>query len=274
MMVVLIVFRWLAIGSYRRNRGVTSPSDYSWLTRLGKRIADSESLKFSVIYVVALSLVFLLTLHYSYDVWYNYYAPWIEPLSKPLVSTLLAFPVFILFLCAGVLFVTMTSRGLSWWDARVISFRFYGSRRRVPYMKGEIHSLIEENSAGMETYRAYITIERLFKHEFQAGEVAREIIKHTDTELYKELESSFMEQKHPQSVSRMILASSIILLALSIWFLILESFISTQLARSGILADSFFTLFFVFFLMWMVVLSLELPKLTPTQYMRLKEPPE
>ena len=141
-------------------------------------------------------------------------------------------------------------------------------------MKDEIHSLLEENSAGMETYRAYLTIERLFKHEFLAGEVARKIIKNADPELYQELESSLMEQGAPQQVSRLVLTGSIILLVLSILFLILESFISTQLVRSGILADAFFTLFLVFFLMWMVVLSLELPKLTPTQYVKLKETPE
>jgi hypothetical protein len=273
MMVVLIGCRWLAVRSYRRNRGVTSPSDYSWLTRLGKKIADSESLKFSIIYIVVLCVVCLDTLGYSFAAWNNYNLPRNDPYWMS-VSTLYALPAFLLFVVAGVLFVTMTSRGLSWWDARVISFRFYGSRRRVPYMKDEIHSLIEENSAGMETYRAYLTIERLFKHEFLAGEVARKIIKNADPELYQELESSLMEQGAPQQVSRLVLTASIILLVLSILLLILKSFISTQLVRSGILADTFFTLFLVFFLMWMVVLSLELPKLTPTQYVKLKETPE
>ncbi|MFW9813416.1 MAG: hypothetical protein ACFFF9_13220, partial [Candidatus Thorarchaeota archaeon] len=270
----LIVFRWFAVRSYQRNRGVTTPSDYSWLTRMGKKIADSESLKFSIIYVVVLCLVFLITLSYSYDMWKLYSLPSFGWLPRPFVSTLLALPVLLLILCAGVLFVTMTSRGLSWWDTRVISFRFYGSRRRVPYMKDEIQSLIEENSAGMETYRAYLTIERLFKHEFLAGEVARGIIKNADPELHQELESSLMERGAPQKVSRLVLTGSIILLVLSIWFLFLESFIDTPLARSSVLADAFFTLFIVFFLMWMVVLSLELPKLTPTEYMKLKETPE
>jgi hypothetical protein len=138
-------------------------------------------------------------------------------------------------------------------------------------MKSEIHSLIEENNTGIETYRAFLTIERLFRHEFLAGRVAREMIENSDPELYQELESSLIDAGTPQPVSRLILAGSIILLMLSIFFLILEVFIDTPLARSGTLADSFFTLFFVFLLVWMVGLSLELPTLTPAQFLKLKE---
>jgi len=217
-----------------------------------------------------LCVVVLLTLETSFVAWNNYFLPWVGPRRTP-VATLLTLPALFLFLCTGILFVTMTSRGLSWWDARVISFRFYGSRSPTSYMKREIHSLIEENNTGFETYRAFLTIERLFRHEFLAGRVARDMIEKADTELYQELESSLMDTGTPQPVSRLILAGSIILLMLSIFFLILEPFIDTPLARSGTLADSFFTLFFVFLLIWIVRLSLELPTLTPAQYLKLKE---
>ena len=269
-MIALIVFRWLAIDSYRRKYGAMSPSDDSWLSSMGKKLADSGSLKFSITYAVVLIAVTLLTLGSSIVAWNSYFLSYNGPSRMP-VSTLPSFPIIAVFLCSGLLYVTFTSRGLSWWDARVIIFRFYGFHRRRSYMKSEISSLFEELDVGIETYRAFLTIERLFKHEFKAGQVAREIIEQANPEMYLELESSLMEAGKPHRASRLMLASSIILLVLSILFLILGVFINSPLTRNDILADMLFTLCLVFSLMWMIRRSLELPELTPAQYMTLSQ---
>ena len=231
---------------------------------MGRKLADSGSLKFSIIYAIVLTVVTLLTLGYSIVAWNTYYLPYNDPSRTP-VSILPAFPILAAFLCSGLIYVTLTSRGLSWWDARVIIFRFYGFHGRRSYMKSEINSLFEEIDVGTDTYRAFLTLERLFKHEFEAGQITREIIEQADPEMYQELESSLMEKGTPHRASRLMLVSSIILLVISILLLILGVFINSPLTVTGILADTLFTMCLVFSLMWMIRSSLELPELAPAQ---------
>jgi hypothetical protein len=270
-MITLIIFRWLAINSYRRRYSGTSPLDDSWLSSMGDKLANSGSLKFSVIYTTVLIVVTLITLRYSIAEWILYNLSWIEPARKH-VSVLLALPILIMFLCSGLIYITSTSRGLSWWDAQVISFRFYSFHGRPSYIKSEINSLSEEIDEGVETYRDILTLERLFKHEFKAGQVARECIEQADPKMYHELETSFMEDWTPYRASSLMFVISIILFALSILFLNFRVFISSQLVRYDIWTDMLFTIGLMFFLIWMIVISLELPELTPARYMTLKPP--
>lgn len=265
----LLLFRWFAINSYKRKRADTLPRGDSWLSSMGQKIADSRSFKFTIIHTALLIAVTIITLGYSASIWNHTLYFGIDSITP--IGVLPAFPIIAIFLCSGLLYVTMTSQGLSWWDARVILFRFYAFHYRRSYMKDQICSLIEEIDAGIDDpYRAFLTLQRLFGHEFKAGEVAREIVEKQDSTMYQELESAIVEGGKPRRASNLILASSIIFLLLSIIFPTLGIFVYSAVTHTDILSDTLFTLFFVFFLIWMIRFSLELPELTQDSYKMLK----
>jgi len=265
----LILFRWFAIDSYRRKCANAIPTDDSWLSSMGQKIADSRSFRFTIIHTALLIAVTIITLVYSASIWIHTLYFGIDSITP--IGVLPAFPIITIFVCSGLLYVTMTSQGLSWWDARIILFRFYAFHFRRSYMKDQICSLIEEIDVGIDdSYRAFLTLQRLFRHEFKAGEVARKIVKQEDPMLYQELESAIVERGVPRRASNLILASSFIFLLLSIIFPPLGISVYSIITLKEILADTFFTVFFAFILIWMIRVSLELPELTPDSYKRLK----
>ncbi|MDF1541097.1 MAG: hypothetical protein P1Q69_19525 [Candidatus Thorarchaeota archaeon] len=165
----------------------------------------------------------------------------------------------------------MTSRGLSWWDAQIIIFRFYGFHERRSYMKDEIQSLIDEIDVGIDdSYRAFLTVERLFRHDFNAGQVAREIIEHEDPKLFEELESALIEGGSPRRASNLLIISALIFLLFSILSMFLESYMNVSLFRYYLVADTLFTMLTSFSLIGTIRFSLEIPELTPAFYNALK----
>ncbi len=261
----VLLFRWFAIASYRRTRANALQPSHSWLSSMGQKLADSRNFKFTIIHSALLTAVTIITLAYSASIWYHILYQGVDSITP--IGVLPGFPIVAVFVCSGLLYVTMTSRGLSWWDASIVFFRFYAFHYRRSYMKDQIVSLIEEIDVGIDDpYRAFLTLQRLFRHEFKAGEVAREIVEQEDPKLYQEMESAILEGGKPRRTSDLLLASSFIFLLSSILFPVIGISIYSLITLKEILADTFFTLFFALFLIWMIWYSLELPELTSASY--------
>lgn len=268
-LLALILFRWFALDSYRRKRDDTLQKGDSWLSSMGQKLANSRSFKFIIMYNSLLIFITIATLGYSVSIWMYTLEFGIVPITP--IGVLPAFPIIAIFLCSGLLYVTMTSRGLSWWDASIILFRFYAFHLRFSYMKDQICSLIDEIDVGIDNpYRDFLTLQRLFRHEFKAGEVARKIVEQEDPKLFQELESAILEGGSPRRASNLILASCIIFLLLSILLPPIGISIYSIITHKEILADTLFTMFFAFFVIWMIRYSLEIPEITPNSHMKIK----
>ncbi|MHA1909860.1 MAG: hypothetical protein ACW98Y_21385 [Candidatus Thorarchaeota archaeon] len=261
---LLIFIQKLAIGSYRDN----NYSATSWFSTLGKKLANSKSLKFSITWTTVLIGTTLITLTYSLN-------SWILLLTRPRFPVLLAslWPAFFLliYLLLGLLYVTLTPRGLAWWDANVVIFRYTGLHARRSYLKGEITDLIDENQEGFEDpYRAYLTLERLFNHEFGVGSAARDIMEKTAPEYHKEFESKLFDSSDYQRHSYFLLLIGIVVGFLSGFFFVFGFYIHLPLYDNTLIVDGLVAIFLSFLLMWMIHSTLELPIMRPSRYISMR----
>jgi len=169
-----------------------------------------------------------------------------------------------------MLYVTMTHRGLAWWDASVIIFRYSGFHGRRSYLREEIKTLIDENQDGVDDpYRAYLTLERLFNHEFGIGEAARDIIKQSAPEYHKEFESRLLESTNTFRFSYAFLILALVLGFISVFFLAFGSLIYLPIHNVPFMVDSLLGFTLSFFLMWMIFSTLEIPIMRPTNYLAM-----
>jgi hypothetical protein len=177
-------------------------------------------------------------------------------------SSLLPAPVLIVYLVLGLLYVTSTTRGLSWWDATVILFRFHGFHQRRSYLENEIIQLIDENEDGYNyPFRAFLTLERLFMHEFNAGQVTRKILEEINPGLFNEFQERFDETKSIRRISHLPLLVAAVIGFLSILLLMYGISFQIPFIQYISIVDIDSTISFTFFLIWMIHATLEIPLL-------------
>ena len=267
LVTILIVVRKLAVNSYRDNN-YTAPT---WFSSLGKKIANSKSMKFTIIFATALVATTLILLTYSL---YEWFRPSYSS-SNLLQSSLIPAPPVLLFLLIGLFYVTMTHHGLAWWDANVIIFRYTGFHGRRSYLKDEIKSLIEENQDGVDDpYRAYLTLERLYNHEFDVGEVTREIIEQIAPEYHKELENKLLQSAKTIRFSYLLLLIAVTVGFLSVFLFVFGSLVHLPLYNNLLVVDTLLSIALSFHLMWMIYSTLELPIMRAERYLTKRDATE
>ncbi|MFW9848814.1 MAG: hypothetical protein ACFFF4_06720 [Candidatus Thorarchaeota archaeon] len=259
LLTLMILIRKLAISSYRGNNYTTQ----SWSSNVGEKLANSKSLKFSIVFTTVLIATTVIVLNSSLSKWFSSY-------SELLQSSLIPAPLLLSFFFIGMLYVTMTHRGLAWWDANVIIFRYAGFHGRRSYLREEIKALIDENQDGVDDpYRAYLTLERLFNHEFDIGEAARDIIKQSAPEYYEEYESELLEPTNSFRFSYVFLILALVLGFTSVFLLAFGSSIYLPVYNIPLMIDSIVGFALSFLLMWIIFSTLEIPVMRPTNYLAL-----
>jgi hypothetical protein len=117
-------------------------------------------------------------------------------------------------LLAGIICITMTDGGLSWWDASVIIFRFNSYRRRRAIMEIAADNLLQRDEKNKENpHRAYLTLVHLFRQKYDAGAVAREIIRETSPEMFNEADAEIVRTKIHMTTRRALFSIAIVFFA-------------------------------------------------------------
>ncbi len=265
----IALFKYLAIQAYKNEE--SSPK--SWMARTGSKLANGRSVIFSLLlngiilvysfFLFILGLYFYVLILFAGPEWLSH-VPAIVPVSGI---------VFIPLIIAGILYITMTTRGLSWWDAFRASYRFdsfYGKAERLtPF----IEKYVDEAQEGMDDpHRAFLTLQRLFNHRFQLGEVARELILDMDPSLYHDLETSLLEEPstHRKSTLLFFVGAISLLITFAAEILYLAGFTYSIASLLYFLFDFSLMLTTGLSLLGIIVINLELPEYKPDEYQDAK----
>lgn len=200
-MIALCTFRYLTIGAYKKEE--QSPT--TWIARLGKKLAHGESYPFTFIYSAFI-------IFYSFVLFYcglSFYGLLLNVGPDIFEHIIVIIPlsgiIFLPLLLMGLLYVTMTERGLSWWYAFNICFRFDSFHGRLSYLQPVLEELVEEAQEGLDApHRAFLTLQRLFIHRFEVGRMTRKLLREMDSQLYHDFEAMLLEEPRRLQMSRVL----------------------------------------------------------------------
>ena len=270
-LVILALIKFSAIESFRRRNYTAS----SKLSSLGEKLANSKIMKFDIVFAFALIGSLTIALAYTLYSWWYYTSRWYSSrffFYSSLIPALILIPYLIL----GLIYATSTTRGLSWWNASVIIFRYHGFHERRSYLKNEIELLIEENEDGFDhPYCAYLTLERLFMQEFNAGQATREILGELKPELHEEFSTKLTNGFKNRRFSHFLLFIGVVFALLSIFFLFFGIYSQVLVSYYFPAIDFASTISLSFLLMWIVHSTFEIPGLDSTMTVHTeKDQPE
>lgn len=275
-LLALFLFRLIAIHAH-----VLSGNESGfWISTMGWKIANGRSIPFAILFLLSILFAVSATLFPSLLA-FGVLGSNSSTTGYVTPSMLLPSLVIVPMLLAGVVYVTMTDGGLSWWDASVIIFRFNSFQGRRDIMEEAVNKLLERDKESRDNpHRAYLTLIHLFRHKYDAGAVAREVIHEANPETFNETDAELLGSKSHRTMRQVLLLTSIVFFAaffyiavtLSLAFLnapvvsTLTNF-STTIAA---LSDFSLMVSLVAVLLGIATAALEIPSLQPEDYLKLK----
>lgn len=275
-MIALFLFRFVAIHSY-----VSSGNESgSWFSTMGWRIANGRSIPFTILFLLSILFAVSATLFPSL---FAIVALMPNSSAAGYVTPSLLLPSFVIvpMLLAGVVYVTMTDGGLSWWDASVIIFRFNSFQGRRDKMEEAVNKLLERDEESRDNpHRAYLTLIRLFRHKYDAGAVAREVIHEASPEMFNETDAELLSSKRHMAIQQVLFFTAIVFFAAFLFLGVTLSLaylnapvVSTMTNFSTTittLSDFFLIVSLVSVLMGIITVALGIPSLQPDEYRQLR----
>ncbi len=275
-LIAVFLFRFIAIHFYVSSDNGSG----SWISTMGWRIANGRSIPFTVLFLLSILFAVFATLFPSlFAIGVLVSNPGTAAYVTP--STLLPSFVIVPVLLAGVVYVTMTDGGLSWWDASVIIFRFNSFQGREDRMEEAVNKLLERDEESRENpHRAYLTLVRFFRHKYDAGAVAREMIHASNPEMFNETDAELLGSKSQRTTQQVLFFTAIVFFAAFLYLAVTLSlaFLNAPVVSTLTNFSTTITTLSDFFLMGslvavvlgIVAVALEIPSLQPDNYLKLK----
>ncbi len=276
-LIALFLFRFITIHSY-----VSSGNESgSWLSTMGWKIANGRSIPFTILFLLSILFAVSATLFPSLfaivALMSNYSAAgYVTP------SLLLPSFVIVPMILAGIVYVTMTDGGLSWWDASVIIFRFNSFQGRRDKMEEAVSKLLDRDEENRDNpHRAYLTLVRLFRHKYDAGPVAREIIREASPEMFNETDAEILGSKSHRTTQQVLLFTAVVFFAAFLYLAVTLSlaFLNAPVVSTltnfsttiAALSDFFLVVSLVVMLIGTMAVALGIPSLQPDEYLELRD---
>ncbi len=264
-LVALMLFKYLAIDAYKSQE----ESPKSWMAVIGKKLAMGGNIKFTIILTATILIYSISILLFATFFYYLVLSNSLDMIGHLPAIVPVSGVIFVPLILIGFVYISATDRGLSWWDAFRISFRFDSFHGRKSYLKPILEDIIEEAQEGLDNpHRAFLTLQRFFIHRFKIGSTAREMILDIEPELFHDLDQFLQEEQLPPRKSTLLLYGSVVFLMLSFaLFVILLSGVPYMLLESTVyLFDTLSSITVVLLLSGFITLNLELPQFNPSEY--------